>query len=66
MSDGMPSIGDIKDPDQILAAIERIHKVRRVKIHVAHIGPTTLPFMQRLASTTGGNYKFFASRGEKK
>ena len=66
MSDGMPSIGDIKDPDQILAALERIHKVRRVTIHVAHIGPTTLPFMQRIASSTGGHYKFFNARGEKK
>jgi len=66
MSDGMPSIGDIKDPDLILASIERIHKVRRVKIHVAHIGPTTLPFMKQIASLTGGKYKFFNARGETK
>ena len=66
MSDGMPSVGDIKEPDQILAAIERIYKVRRVKINVAHIGPSQLPFMQALASRTGGRYKFFNSKGPKK
>ncbi len=63
MSDGAPSIGDIKDPDQIVAAVERIHKVRRVKVHVVQIGTSPLPFMKRLASVTGGNYKFFNAKG---
>ena len=63
LSDGAPSIGDVKDPDQIVAAVERIHKVRRVKIHVVQIGTSPLPFMKRLAAVTGGEYKFFNAKG---
>ena len=66
MSDGEPSIGDIKDKDQILAAIERIHRVRRVTINVVHIGPSQMHFLQALASRTGGRYKFFNAKGPKK
>ena len=66
MSDGAPSIGDVKDPEQIVSAVERIHKVRRVKIHVVQIGTSPLPFMKRLASVTGGNYKFFNAKGPQK
>jgi len=63
LSDGEPSVGDIKDKDHILAAIERIHKVRRVKINVVHIGPSQMHFLQALASRTGGRYKFFNAKG---
>lgn len=66
MSDGQPSVGDIKDMDQIVDAIERIHKVRRVKIHVVQIGTSPLPFMRRLAAVTGGNYRFFNAKGPSK
>ncbi len=66
MSDGAPSVGDIKDPDAIVDAIERIHKVRRVKIHVAQIGTSKMPFMQKLAAVTGGNYRFFKAGEPKK
>jgi hypothetical protein len=66
MSDGAPSVGDIKDPEQIVAAIERIHKVRRVKVNVVQIGTSPLPFMKRLASVTGGDYKFFNAKGPKR
>ena len=65
MSDGQPSVGDIKDTDAIVDAIERIHKVRRVKIHVAQVGTSPLPFMKRLAAVTDGNYRFFKA-GEPK
>ena len=63
MSDGMPTCGDVKDEHQIVAAIERIHKVRRVKINVVQIGTSPLPFMKRLAAVTGGEYKFFNAKG---
>jgi Mg-chelatase subunit ChlD len=66
LSDGAPSIGDVKDPDAIVAAMERIHKVRRVKINVVQIGTSPLPFMKRLASVTGGEYKFFNAKGPAK
>ncbi len=66
LSDGQPSKGDIKDENQIVAAIERIHKVRHVKIHVIQIGTSPLPFMKRLAEVTGGDYKFFNARGPAK
>jgi len=65
LTDGEPSKGDIIDKDAIVDAIERIHKVRRVKIHVAQIGTSKLPFLQRLAAVTGGNYRFFKA-GEPK
>jgi Mg-chelatase subunit ChlD len=63
MSDGEPSKGDIKDKDQIVAAIERISKVRHVKVHVVQIGTSPLAFMKRLAAVTGGDYKFFNAKG---
>ena len=59
------SKGDITDPGQIVAAIERIHKVRRVKVNVVQIGTSPLPFMRRLAGVTEGMYKFFKA-GEPK
>ncbi len=66
MSDGQPSKGDIIETDKIVAAMERIHKVRRVKINVVQIGTSRLPFMEDLARVTGGAYKFFdAKAGEK-
>jgi len=65
LSDGEPSIGDIKDKEQILAAIGRIHAVRRVKIHVVQIGTSIMPFMQRLASLTGGEFRFWNAKGLK-
>jgi hypothetical protein len=66
MSDGEPSCGDIKDKDQIIAAMERIHKVRRVKVNVVQIGTSPLPFMKRLAAVTDGEYKFFNAKGPAK
>jgi hypothetical protein len=63
LSDGEPSKGDVVDKDQIVAAIDRIHKVRRVKIHVVQIGTSVMPFMKRLADATGGTFKFFNAKG---
>ena len=65
LTDGEPSKGDIIDKDAIVDAIERIHAVRRVKIHVAQIGTSKMPFLQKLAAVTGGNYRFFKA-GEPK
>jgi hypothetical protein len=66
MSDGEPSKGDIVDKGQIVAALERIHKVRRVKVNVVQIGTSILPFMEDLARVTGGKFKFFNAKAPEK
>ena len=66
LSDGEPSKGDIKDKEQIVAALARIEKVRHVKIHVIQIGTSPLPFMKQIAAVTGGDYKFFNAKGPAK
>ncbi|MHC4820671.1 MAG: HEAT repeat domain-containing protein [Planctomycetota bacterium] len=65
LSDGQPSVGDIVDTDKIVAALERIYKVRRVNINVIQIGTSPLPFMERIARVTEGKFKFFKA-GPKK
>ncbi|HEX7901487.1 MAG TPA: HEAT repeat domain-containing protein [Planctomycetota bacterium] len=54
LSDGDPSDGRIIDPDDILAEIRRMNRVRKIMVHTIAFAPS--PFMKALAEQNGGRY----------
>ena len=58
LSDGAPSYGKIVEPAAIRAAVRKINKLRRVKMHTIVFGDASnnLEFMKRLASDNGGTF----------
>jgi len=56
LSDGIPSVGEIVEPDDILAAILEFNRFRRVVIHTVSIGEFKKDFMIDLARKTDGVY----------
>ncbi|RMH01621.1 MAG: hypothetical protein D6702_11005 [Planctomycetota bacterium] len=54
LSDGRPSVGRLVDPDDILEAVEKINRFRRVTIHTIAIGEFQKDFMEYLAEKNGG------------
>jgi hypothetical protein len=71
LSDGTPSVGDLIDPDQILAGVRELNRYRRVRIHcvalirgsppAAYQGmedpDRAIEFMRRLAAENDGDLK---------
>ncbi len=58
VTDGAPSCGDIKEPEQILQAAVQICKMMQCRVNVIGIG-IDLSFLRRLATSTGGQAKMF-------
>jgi HEAT repeat protein len=54
LSDGDPTDGRIVDPDDILAEIRRMNRVRKILIHTIAFAPS--PFLKALAEQNGGRY----------
>lgn len=55
MSDGAPSAGEITVPDEIRGRIDRLNRVRKVRIHTVAIGEAST-FLRKLAEDSGGVY----------
>lgn len=72
LSDGLPSVGDIIDPDHILASVRGVNEVSRIRINAVYIGGdeeretqrsagprwdmTGPQFMDKLATANGGKF----------
>ncbi|MDP6850271.1 MAG: hypothetical protein QF524_04935, partial [Planctomycetota bacterium] len=56
LSDGIPSVGSIVEPDDILSAILEFNRFRGVVIHTVSIGEFKKDFMIDLAHKTDGVY----------
>ena len=62
LTDGSPTVGQIKDPEQIVSAITRINRVRRATIHCIGIGVGAAGgefdvFLRDLAAKNFGAYR---------
>jgi hypothetical protein len=57
VSDGRPEGGKIDDPDRLLAAVRKWNRRREVRIHCVCLYVISFPFLEELASSTGGQYK---------
>ena len=56
LTDGVPSSGELVDPEEILEVIMRENRIRQIVIHCISIGlKSTL--LKDLANLTGGQYK---------
>ncbi len=58
VTDGMPSAGDIIEPDQLVEAVLQLHRVVPIRINIIGIG-VNRRFMRKLCQATGGEGKFF-------
>jgi HEAT repeat protein len=56
LSDGRPTVGDLIDPDDILAAVARVNDLRKVVLHTIAIGEFRKDFMRKLAEEHGGQF----------
>ena len=56
LTDGVPTAGELTDPDDILDAILRANRTRQIVIHCISIGMKSQLLMD-LAALTGGQYK---------
>lgn len=56
LTDGVPSSGELVDPEEILEVIMRENRVRQVVIHCISIGMKST-LLKDLADLTGGQYK---------
>jgi hypothetical protein len=61
LTDGVPTVGEMTDPDRLCGEITKLNKVRKVRIHTIAVGtpgkgvsPVDLKFMKRLAEENGG------------
>lgn len=54
LTDGKPTVGEIVDTEDILAAIREINRFRKVTIHTIAIGDFTSNFLKQLADQNGG------------
>ena len=61
LTDGVPTVGEMTDPDRLCGEIAKINKTRKVRIHTIAVGapgvgvsPVDLKFMKRLAEENGG------------
>ncbi len=55
LSDGQPSAGELRNPDEIRERIKLLNATRKVRIHCISIGQAS-GFMRELAKDTGGRY----------
>lgn len=56
LSDGEPSVGDLTEPDLILAAVRESNRFQNVRIHAISLNPAGSPLMERLAKENDGRY----------
>ena len=58
LSDGAPTMGEVVDPDAILAKVRELNEVRKVKIHTIgfHLDPVAKVLMRRLAQENHGSF----------
>ena len=56
LTDGVPSSGELVDPEEILEAVMRENRIRQVVIHCISIGMKST-LLKDLADLTGGEYK---------
>lgn len=54
LTDGKPTVGEIVDTEDILAAIRELNRFRKVTIHTIAIGDFTSNFLKQLADQNGG------------
>lgn len=54
LSDGRPTVGELIDPDDILAEVRTANDLRKVVIHTIAIGQFQRGFMKELATENGG------------
>lgn len=55
LSDGQPSAGELRNPDDIRERLKLLNSTRKVRIHCISIGQAS-GFMRALAKDTGGRY----------
>ncbi|MEO0649084.1 MAG: HEAT repeat domain-containing protein [Planctomycetota bacterium] len=56
LSDGVPSVGDFVDPDDILREVRMVNETRKVAIHTLALGQFRKSFMELLAEQNGGTF----------
>lgn len=56
LTDGVPTVGDVTDSEEILEAVMRENRTRQITIHCISIGMKSQLLMD-LAALTGGQYK---------
>ena len=56
LTDGVPSSGELADPEEILEVIMRENRIRQIVIHCISIGMKST-LLKDLANLTGGQYK---------
>ena len=57
LSDGQPTSGKYVQPKEILRNVQKINRVRSIKIHTISIGNDS-KLMERLAEDNGGEYRY--------
>jgi hypothetical protein len=55
-SDGLPTVGEMVDTDEILAAISKFNEFRRISIHAVAIGDFKKTWMRNLALQNSGQF----------
>ena len=57
LSDGMPTHGDVKDPDEILRIVRLVNRYRKIRINTVFAGTGKgASFMQKLAQENFGTF----------
>ncbi len=56
LSDGLPTVGEYVDTEDILREVAAVNALRRVVIHTIAIGEFRRDFLQRLARDSGGRF----------
>ena len=56
LTDGFPTAGLVRVPEQILREVAGINRSMRVRIHAVGVGEHDRGFMQALAEQNGGMY----------
>jgi uncharacterized protein YegL len=56
LTDGAPTAGKLRDPDAIVAEVQRWHRTRRVTIHTIAVGMDGA-LLKRLSALSGGQHR---------
>lgn len=55
-SDGLPTVGALTDPDEILESVAKFNEFRRIAIHAVAIGDFKKTWMRQLAEQNSGQF----------
>jgi hypothetical protein len=55
-SDGLPTVGEYVNTEEILGGIRELNQFRRLAIHAVAIGDFKKEWMRRLAAENGGRF----------